>query len=158
MLYRSVSYINRLRTRNQAVPDQLPTTDGGGGSKTYTAGGGTGNVRTTRQRTRAKCKTAGVVERPAVQQPDLEGIYEDDEEPDIGKTLHAKDGKLGYVTNKGFIGATNFLVDIESQVHSEKYLIKGIRLIYFFAFPTNVFRTFKFMGFFYREYGLVTSY
>ena len=85
MLYRSVSYINRLRTRNQAVPDQPPTTDGGGGSETYTAGGGAGNVRTTRQRTRAKSKTAGVVERPAVQQPDLEGIYEDDEEPDIGK-------------------------------------------------------------------------
>ena len=53
-------------------------------------------------------------------------FFEEDEEPDIGKTLHAKDGKLGFVTNKGFISATNFLVDIESQVHSETYAIKGI--------------------------------
>ena len=33
--------------------------------------------------------------------------------------------QLGFITNKGFIAATNFIVDIASQVHSEKYSIKG---------------------------------
>ena len=55
-----------------------------------------------------------------------EDVYEDDEEPDVGKTLHAKDGKLGFVTRTGFKVATDFLVDIASQVYSETYSIKGI--------------------------------
>ena len=33
--------------------------------------------------------------------------------------------QLGFVTNKGFIAATSFIVDIASQVHSERYSIKG---------------------------------
>ena len=33
--------------------------------------------------------------------------------------------QLGLITSKGFLFATNFLVDIESQVYSEKYSIKG---------------------------------
>ena len=37
--------------------------------------------------------------------------------------------QLGFVTNKGFIAATNFIVDIASQVHSERYSIKGRILI-----------------------------
>ena len=49
---------------------------------------------------------------------------EDDLE-DIGKTLHAKEGRLGFVTGKGFVTATNFLVDIRAQVHSTKCSIKG---------------------------------
>ena len=48
---------------------------------------------------------------------DNDEVYFDDEEPDIGKTLHAKDGKLGFVSSKGFVCATNFLVDIAAQVH-----------------------------------------
>ena len=62
----------------------------------------------------------------------------------MGKTLHAKDGKVGppyeyahfyiheifqlgfFNSSKGFVYATNFIVDIQSQVHSEKYVIKGI--------------------------------
>ena len=53
-------------------------------------------------------------------------FFEDDEGPDVGETLHAKDGKLGfYTSSKGFIFATNFLVDIASQVHSERYTLKG---------------------------------
>ena len=52
-------------------------------------------------------------------------MFLDDEEPDIGKTLHSKDGKLGFFANKGFIFATNFVVDIASQVYSEKYSVKG---------------------------------
>ena len=34
-------------------------------------------------------------------------------------------GKLGFFANKGFIFATNFVVDITFQVYSEKYSIKG---------------------------------
>ena len=49
-----------------------------------------------------------------------------DDEPDTGKTLHAKDGKLGFFTSsKGFVYATNFLVDIVSHVHSKRYVLKG---------------------------------
>ena len=33
--------------------------------------------------------------------------------------------QLGFITNKGFMAATNFIVDVASQVHSEKYSIKG---------------------------------
>ena len=47
-----------------------------------------------------------------------------DDQPDIGQTLHAKDGKLGFFTSsKGFVYATNFLVDIVSHVHSERYVL-----------------------------------
>ena len=52
-------------------------------------------------------------------------IFHDDDEEDIGKTLSAKNGVLGFVTKQGFKVATNFLVDIGSQVYSEKYSIKG---------------------------------
>ena len=38
----------------------------------------------------------------------------------VGKILHAKDGKLGFMSNRGFVAATNFLVDIQAQVFSEK--------------------------------------
>ena len=61
---------------------------------------------------------------------DQEDVFHDEEEEDIGKTLHSKDGRLGFVTNKGFIAATNFLVDIGSQVYSEKYCIKGNEINY----------------------------
>ena len=44
-----------------------------------------------------------------------------DDQPDIGQTLHAKDGKLGFFTSsKGFVYATNFLVDIVYHFHSER--------------------------------------
>ena len=83
--------------------------------------------RVTRQRTRAKAKVGNAVETvETTQNVDEEMLEDDDDEPDIGKTLHAKDGKLGFVTNRGFVAATNFLVDIQSQVFSEKYSIKGI--------------------------------
>ena len=58
-----------------------------------------------------------------------EEIFFDDEEPDIGKTLHAKDGKLRIITSKGFICSTNFIVDIASQVNSQKYAIKGYEVL-----------------------------
>ena len=101
----------------------------------------------TRQRNTARSKSRGARSlRRSVSAPNLEAdaqeeVFHDDEEPNIGKTLHAKDGKvlpiifflnnyfisqLGFITSKGFVGATNFLVDIEAQVHSEKYVIKGV--------------------------------
>ena len=43
----------------------------------------------------------------------------------IRKTLHVKDGRLGFVTANGFISATNFNIDIESQVSSLHYSIKS---------------------------------
>jgi hypothetical protein len=43
--------------------------------------------------------------------------------------LHSKDGKLGFITSKGFVCATNFVVDIASQVHSIKYVIKGYEVL-----------------------------
>ena len=71
-----------------------------------------------------------------------ETVHEDDEDDDIGKTLHAKDGKvltlntdfhnynvlfpqLGMITWKGFKANTNFIVDIAAQVYSEKFNVKG---------------------------------
>ena len=55
----------------------------------------------------------------------LEADEESDEEPTAGKSLHAKDGRLGFVSNKGFVPATNFILEINSQVYSERYSIKG---------------------------------
>ena len=93
--------------------------------------------RVTRQRTRAKAKVGNAVETvETTQNVDEEMLEDDDDEPDIGKTLHAKDGKLGFVTNRGFVAATNFLVDIQSQVFSEKYSIKGIITCSLYA-PSN---------------------
>ena len=72
-----------------------------------------------RERARAKSKPqqgTDTGEEHAPQVDDLE---------DTGKTLHVKDGRLGFVTNKGFTAATNFIVDFESQVFSQKYSIKG---------------------------------
>ena len=93
--------------------------------------------RVTRQRTRAKAKVGNAVETvETTQNVDEEMLEDDDDEPDIGKTLHAKDGKLGFVTNRGFVAATNFLVDIQSQVFSEKYSIKGMITCSLYA-PSN---------------------
>ena len=59
-------------------------------------------------------------------------FFEDDD--DIGNTLHAKDGKLGfYTSSKGFAYATNFLVDIASQVHSDRYTLKGRSVLIYSA-------------------------
>ena len=98
----------------------------GGGHDEGDSRGGVGfQARVTWQRTRAKAK-AGNAAVEAVHQEADEDVFEDDEEPDIGKTLHAKDGKLGFLTRMGFKVATDFLVDIASQVYSETYSIKGI--------------------------------
>ena len=83
--------------------------------------------RVTRQRARAKADNAVEANLDVVEE---EVIDDDDDEPDIGKTLHAKDGKLGFVTNRGFVAATNFLVDIQAQVFSETYSIKGTTDVY----------------------------
>ena len=38
-----------------------------------------------------------------------EDVFHDDKDPDTGKTLHVKDGKLGFfASSKGFVFATNF--------------------------------------------------
>ena len=92
-------------------------------------------TRVTRQRTRAKAKVGNAVETTQTVEEEIEMFEDDDDEPDIGKTLHAKDGKLGFVTNRGFVAATNFLVDIQSQVFSEKYSIKGIITTCSICFP-----------------------
>ena len=55
----------------------------------------------------------------------LEANEKSDEEPTAGKSLHAKDGRLGFVSSKGFVPATNFILEINSQVYSERYSIKG---------------------------------
>ena len=86
--------------------------------------------RVTHQRTRAKAKVGTAVETTQNVDEMIEMFEDDDDEPDIGKTLHAKDGKLGFVTNRGFVAATNFLVDIHSQVFSENYSIKGILTVF----------------------------
>ena len=54
-------------------------------------------------------------------------IFLDDEETmKTGMTLCVKDEKLGYIGKKGFVFVTNFLVDIEAQVSSQRYSLKGI--------------------------------
>ena len=73
--------------------------------------------RLSRERARAKAK-------PPVENEPPENT-EDQETEDVGKTLHMKDGMLGFVSNKGFTAATNFVVDIESQAYSLKYSLKG---------------------------------
>ena len=80
---------------------------------------------------RAKSKDVGGQAQVAAASDDHDNdeVYFDDEEPDIGKTLHAKDGKLGFVSSKGFVCATNFLVDIAAQVHSINYSMKGYEVI-----------------------------
>ena len=55
----------------------------------------------------------------------LEANEESDEELTAGKSLHSKDGRLGFVSSKGFVPATNFILEINSQVYSERYSIKG---------------------------------
>ena len=95
--------------------------------------------RQSRQRNSARSKTRGARggghsnqgrNNPEKVHEDVEEeVYFDDEEPDIGKTLHSKDGKLGFITSKGFVCATNFVVDIASQVHSIKYVIKGYEVL-----------------------------
>ena len=130
----SFNYNDILRTRNQnRRDDQQPPADGAHGAvpdqgkQDVELGAGAGVGRAC-QRNAAKSKAGSGARRSrsepnAGKQEDV--FYDDDEEPDIGKTLHARDGELGFVTSKGFMSATNFLVDIESQVFSEKYSIKG---------------------------------
>ena len=72
-------------------------------------------------RSRAKAKSKSSTEEAQAQGSTEESF----EQEDVGKTLHAKDGRLGFVSKKGFLAATNFLVDIGSQVYSEKYSFKG---------------------------------
>ena len=81
----------------------------------------------TRAQGRVAAEEAAVVAPKRVQYRE-EAIPNDEEEDDIGKTLCAKDGKLGFMGKKGFFPATNFLVDIESQVSSDRYSIKGLKL------------------------------
>ena len=71
---------------------------------------------------------------------------EDQETEDMGKTLHMKDGMLGFLSNKGLIAATNFVVDIESQAYSLKYTLKGqLTFVHIFVSITYhlVFSTFE---------------
>ena len=84
-----------------------------------------------RNAARAKSRDVGGPFQAAAASDDNDNdeVYFDDEEPDIGKTLHAKDGKLGFVLSKGFVCATNFLVDITAQVHSINYSTKGYEMI-----------------------------
>ena len=74
-------------------------------------GGGRTAGRVTRQRAKAKADNAVEANLNVAEE---EVFDDDDDEPDVGKTLHAKDGKLGFVTNRGFVAATNFLVDIQA--------------------------------------------
>ena len=130
----SFNYNDILRTRNQNRRDvQQPPADGAHGAvpdqgnQDVVLGAGAGIGRA-RQRNAAESKAGSGARRSrSVPNPGNQEdvFYDDDEEPDIGKTLHARDGKLGFVTSKGFMNATNFLVAIESQVFSEKYSIKG---------------------------------
>ena len=99
--------------------------------KTDSEGGDKGSSARQRNAARAKSKDVGgqVQATAARDDHDNDEVYFDDEEPDIGKTLHAKDGKLGFVLSKGFVCATNFLVDIAAQVHSINYSMKGYEVI-----------------------------
>ena len=78
--------------------------------------------RRTRQRAKAKTKTRTVVVEEAEESLDEEV---ETGKSLKGKTLQAREGSLGFVTSNGFIQATNFIMDIRSQVISEKYSIKG---------------------------------
>ena len=75
-----------------------------------------------RARQRAKAKTRTVVVEKAEESLDEEV---ETGKSLKGKTLQAREGSLGFVTSNGFIQATNFIMDIRSQVISEKYSIKG---------------------------------
>ena len=69
---------------------------------------------------------AGRINQPATNVVE-ESHFDDDDEEILSMTLCAKDGKLGYMSKKGFTPCTNFLVDIESQVSSDRYMIKGMK-------------------------------
>ena len=98
--------------------------------KTDSEGGDKGSSASRhRNAARAKSKDNGGLVQAAAASDDNDEVHFDDEEPDIGKTLHAKDGKLGFVSSKGFVCATNFLVDIAAQVHSTNYSMKGYEVI-----------------------------
>ena len=102
--------------------------------KNNSEGGDKGTSARQRNNARAKSKDGGggVQGQAATASENHETndeVYFDDEEPDIGKTLHAKDGKLGFITSKGFVCATNFLVDVASQVHSQNYSMKGYEVL-----------------------------
>ena len=78
--------------------------------------------RRSRQRAKAKTKTRAVVVEEAEESLDEEV---ETGKSLKGKTLQAREGSLGFVTSNGFIQATNFIMDIRSQVISEKYSFKG---------------------------------
>ena len=116
------------RTRRANVDVAAATARGQEGGANGRGRGGDARAagRVTRQRAKAKADNAAKANQNVVE----EEILDDDDEPDVGKTLHAKDGKLGFVSNRGFVAATNFLVDIQAQVFSETYSIKGMTYTY----------------------------
>ena len=98
--------------------EAVPTVEVEGGENNQASAPEHG-VRVGRGRARAKSR-AGQERRD-----EEEALLDTDDQEDVGKTLHVKDGRLGFVTAKGFISATNFNIDIESQVSSLHYSIKG---------------------------------
>ena len=103
-------------------PRVVGATDGQGGVQQGGSGGGPrvvgggdpesgqsdGGVRMTRQKTRAKAKTGtAVVADRVLNNAADEVLEEESDEPDIGKTLHAKDGKLRFVTARGFTAGSS---------------------------------------------------
>ena len=86
-----------------------------GGPTTQQAG-----ISVPRQNLRARAKA---IRKSAYVEEVIDDTDEDDEIN--GKSLSVKDGKLGFITSKGFQSATNFIVDIASMVYSKKYSIKG---------------------------------
>jgi hypothetical protein len=139
--------LNRTRNRNLQASQPQPT-DGGEGNVPdhgnqagdLATGGAGREPGKARQRNAAKSKAGGgrrQILRRSRSVPNIENheeyVFCDDDEPDIGKTLNAKDGKVGFVIIKGFIGATHFLVDIGSQVFRGKYSIKSILVCFTIA-------------------------
>ena len=87
--------------------------------KTDSEGGDKGSSASRhRNAARAKSKDNGGLVQAAAASDDNDEVHFDDEEPDIGKTLHAKDG---------FVCATNFLSGYRSTGPQHKLFNERIR-------------------------------
>ena len=99
------------------------TADVGTGGDTA-RGRGTREASAPRRGRAARGRARARTRRSPVPLEEEDTFYEDDEVEKI-KTLHTKDGKLGFFSENGFIFVTNFIVDIGSQVSSRNYSVKG---------------------------------
>ena len=60
------------------------------------------------------------------------------EPEDVGKTLAVREGRMGFIGNTGFDRATNFIMQIGSQVYSLRYAIKGEKIFFLFLLLASI--------------------